>query len=265
MIQLHQNEIIMNVSDALMSGYSNTIINTAQSEIHGMGSHSVTFGIGNQQCWDNSLIWGSYNSLSEPVAGGDLDSLSILEIVGNGYNANNRSNARVLTRAGNEYLAGNLYAGGNLNGTNVNATTDVTASKNMKANGRYITPYSTTATTNCINPTQSGGSAAATIGNLQFSVVGNLAILNCTIAWNESIHSSAITLGQLYTAFKPIAQVGCIALTDNGNGGSFGYGRLIINTDGYIRIYPVTNSAYSSCHRVYVNVNYVLSTAYTVS
>jgi hypothetical protein len=255
----YDNDISMGAVDALMSGNSNGMIATSQSSVHGEGSHSVTFGIGNQQCWDNSLIWGSYNSMSEPVAGGDLDSLSILEIVGNGTSTSARSNARVLTRSGNEYLAGNLYSAGSLNGTDVNASGDGQF-KNVKANSKSLTPYTTAGVTNIATVT-----SGVSTSDFQCKIIGDLCMLSFGMSWTESVHSSIITGLTLKTAFRPYSQAICIALSDNGNGGSFGFGRLLINTSGQVRFTPVTQTAFANCHRCFVNITFVLAAEYTVS
>lgn len=253
------NSILMGVVDTFMTGNGNTIISTSQSSAHGEGSHSATFGIGNNQCWDNSLIWGSYNSKSEPVAGGDLDSLSILEIVGNGTASNARSNARVLTRAGDEYLAGNLYSGGSLNGTNVNASGNGQF-KNVKANSKSLTPYATAGVTNVASVT-----SGVSTSDFQCKIIGDLCMLSFGMSWTETVHSSTITGITLKTAYRPYSQAVCIALSDNGNGGSFGFGRLLINTSGQVKFMPVSQTAFSNCKRCFVNITFILNTEYTVS
>ena len=253
------NEISMGAVDVFMTGNSNSMIATSQSSVHGEGSHSATLGIGNRQCWDNSLIWGSYNSMSEPVAGGDLDSLSVLEIVGNGTSTSARSNARVLTRAGNEYLAGNLYSAGSLNGTDVNASGDGQF-KNLKSNSKSLTPYTTAGVTNIATVT-----SGVSTSDFQCKIIGDLCMLSFGMSWTESVHSSIITGLTLKTAFRPYSQAICIALSDNGNGGSFGFGRLLINTSGQVRFTPVTQTAFANCHRCFVNITFVLATEYTVS
>lgn len=253
------NEISMGAVDVFMTGNSNSMIATSQSSVHGEGSHSATLGIGNRQCWDNSLIWGSYNSMSEPVAGGDLDSLSILEIVGNGTSTSARSNARVLTRTGNEYLAGNLYSAGSLNGTDVNASGNGQF-KNVKANSKSLTPYTTAGVTNVASVT-----SGVSTSDFQCKVIGDLCMLSFGMSWTESVHSSIITGLTLKSGFRPYSQAICIALSDNGNGGSFGFGRLLINTSGQVRFTPVTQTAFANCHRCFVNITFVLATEYTVS
>ena len=253
------NSILMGVVDTFMTGNGNTIISTSQSSVHGEGSHSATFGIGNNQCWDNSLIYGSYNSFYEPVAGGNLDDLSILEIVGNGTANNARSNARVLTRSGTEYIAGNFYAGGSLNGTDVNASGNGRF-KNVKANSKSLTPYTTAGVTNIASVT-----SGVSTSDFQCKIIGDLCMLSFGMSWTESVHSSTITGITLKTAYRPYSQAVCIALSDNGNGGSFGFGRLLINTSGQVRFTPVSQTAFSNCKRCFVNITFVLNTEYTVS
>ena len=253
------NSITMDVVDAFMSGSANYIASTEYSSEHGQGSHSATFGIGNQQCWDNSLVYGSYNSMLEPVAGGNIDALSVLEVVGNGTANNARSNARVLTRSGTEYIAGNFYAGGSLNGSDVNASGNGQF-KNVKSNSKSLTPYTTAGVTNIASVT-----SGVSTSDFQCKIIGDLCMLSFGMSWTESVHSSTITGLTLKTAYRPYSQAVCIALSDNGNGGSFGFGRLLINTSGQVRFTPVSQTAFSNCKRCFVNVTFVLNTEYTVS
>ena len=61
-------------------------------------------------------VFGEYN-IADPSSATAGTRGNYVEIVGNGSNANNRSNARTLDWDGNERLAGNLYVGCNADST----------------------------------------------------------------------------------------------------------------------------------------------------
>ena len=68
------------------------------------GIASVVFGEGNNATSRDQLVFGCYNAAAT----------NAVEIVGNGTDDNNRSNARTLDMWGNEYIAGDIYVqGGN--------------------------------------------------------------------------------------------------------------------------------------------------------
>ena len=77
------------------------------------GENSVAIGLGTYAKRRSSFTLGEYNVIdsagSDSTVRGDY-----VEIVGNGADANNRSNARTLDWSGNETLAGGLTTGGNV-------------------------------------------------------------------------------------------------------------------------------------------------------
>ena len=72
------------------------------------GGCSHASGYGTVANHNTQFVFGQYNIADTSTATG-VENGNYIEIVGNGANNSNRSNARALDWSGNEYLAGNVY------------------------------------------------------------------------------------------------------------------------------------------------------------
>lgn len=79
-----------------------------QTAASGYASHAQ--GMGTQATNKSQHVAGEYN-VADPSTDGAGFRGNYAEIIGNGVDANNRSNARALDWSGNEYIAGDLYVG----------------------------------------------------------------------------------------------------------------------------------------------------------
>ncbi len=100
--------------DSLAVGLMNTASGVASFAAGNMstasGVISTAFGAGSIANHAGQLSFGTYN-VADPSTNPSTDKGNYVEIVGNGANKNNRSNARTLDWSGNESLAGSITLG----------------------------------------------------------------------------------------------------------------------------------------------------------
>ena len=102
------------------------------------GDQSHTEGEGTEAASDNQHVSGKYNVVD--------NSDTYAEIIGNGADENNRSNARTLDWNGNETIAGDLFFNGGQNGLTFQLSgkqDTLTAGSNIQINGATISATDT--------------------------------------------------------------------------------------------------------------------------
>lgn len=126
----------------------------AGSEASGEGSHAE--GVGTRAVKKAQHVFGKYNIADTTTNG-------YIEIVGNGINSNDRSNARTLDWSGNEVLSGTLQTTGLKDGNNANYklalpnTTSWTADKTIATTDEFANKVDKTTSTNKIYATDNSG------------------------------------------------------------------------------------------------------------